>query len=341
MAFSTEPRYIPGRNQTHLRYALWSDNNQCCYICELPKPFDVMQIDHIIPQKLEKKAEEIYNFVMDAGFPGMHSLANLGPACQPCNDAHKKGDKVFSNGMLADYLGNALKRTPRITEALSKRKGAKAISTAGATVLLADIADAAQRAAVRAFAESMLGTIAAAGGSLSEYETFESVDSDLGERQSTATALWTRETREIEATLRLHWRQDVRRVLKYSLDGSWSAAAKDVQNHFTGAAGWNGPTQGGTPNPQYLVAEITADSYSTWRDGYAISGFVKFAAEGVLDVVQPDSDGVPVGDNEDFSVQAEVAFELKYSPSEPEPIIVAYAERADIEDYGWPETLQQ
>jgi hypothetical protein len=87
------------------RIAIWTAHSKRCSCCEKPLKYADLEIDHIIPDCLRKKPQELQNvFVklsLNANFD-LDSLDNLLPACGRCN--RRKRARVFNQANTRFYL---------------------------------------------------------------------------------------------------------------------------------------------------------------------------------------------------------------------------------------------
>ncbi|MCW5800751.1 MAG: HNH endonuclease [Nitrospira sp.] len=78
------------------RAAIYSSHGEKCYLCSKPLSLKTMEVDHIIPESLIEKPEELQTALNAFALPSdfdLNSFANWLPACRPCNGT--KNDLVF------------------------------------------------------------------------------------------------------------------------------------------------------------------------------------------------------------------------------------------------------
>jgi len=77
------------------RVALWLANDRRCFFCTEPVSISNLDIDHIIPQKIDDK--DLMTLKNETGLPDdfdIESIKNLVPTHHPCNN--RKGKTVFN-----------------------------------------------------------------------------------------------------------------------------------------------------------------------------------------------------------------------------------------------------
>jgi hypothetical protein len=106
------------------RFAIWKAHKRRCFYCERPIEWDELAIDHIVPERLLDRAEELSKLIADyqieTAFPDfqINGHGNLVPAHQrPCN-SRKAGD-VFAKSTTLFYLDRAKARMAAIDKALT------------------------------------------------------------------------------------------------------------------------------------------------------------------------------------------------------------------------------
>ena len=119
----------------HERYAVWTTHGEKCYICAKPVDLSSMQVDHIVPEHLDKapanRAEVLASLGLPSGFD-LNSFENWLPACGPCN--RKKGGQPFRLTPLVQIeLDKAARHAGRARkvagESVSSRKLSRALNT--------------------------------------------------------------------------------------------------------------------------------------------------------------------------------------------------------------------
>ena len=79
------------------RRALWEGRRKRCLYCGKPLLFKELVIDHVIPEKIAKNAQQVDDLRITHGLGAGFDIAgdeNLAPACHACNT--DKIDRVFS-----------------------------------------------------------------------------------------------------------------------------------------------------------------------------------------------------------------------------------------------------
>lgn len=79
------------------RAAIYSTHGEKCYLCSKPINLKTMEVDHVIPESLLEKPEELHAALRAFGLPSnfdLNTFANWLPACRPCNGT--KNDLVFT-----------------------------------------------------------------------------------------------------------------------------------------------------------------------------------------------------------------------------------------------------
>lgn len=117
------------------RAAIYSTHGEKCYLCSKPLNLKTMEVDHIIPESLLKKPEELQNALKAFGLPSnfnINSFANWLPACGPCNGT--KNDLVFMPSPIVQvHLQHAIAKavdTKELAEkTVSEQKIANALNT--------------------------------------------------------------------------------------------------------------------------------------------------------------------------------------------------------------------
>ena len=106
-----------------------------CYLCNVPLPFLDMQVDHIVPESLVTRPEELAEALRSFGLPAafdVNSYENWLPACGSCNNA-KQSIVVRSSPIFQVHLERAARKANacRKMEANSTRRAdvAKALNT--------------------------------------------------------------------------------------------------------------------------------------------------------------------------------------------------------------------
>lgn len=95
------------------RFAVYVTHDEKCYMCSRPLDLKTMEVDHVIPESLLDKPEELREVIESLGRSksfDVNSYANWMPACRPCNG--KKLATVFDPSPLIQLvLQRAAERT--------------------------------------------------------------------------------------------------------------------------------------------------------------------------------------------------------------------------------------
>lgn len=78
------------------RHAVYTVHGEKCYLCGRVLDMQTMEVDHVLPESLEKDAERLKTVLALFGLPpdfDLNAYGNWKPACRPCNG--KKLAKVF------------------------------------------------------------------------------------------------------------------------------------------------------------------------------------------------------------------------------------------------------
>src|SRR6266404_2146811 len=95
----------PSRTQA---IALWVAHGQNCPYCCLPIKYELLEIDHIVPQTMKGQPDELHALVERLGMPtlDLNSYANWLPVHgRPCN--REKSDEILPDSALHNYLSIA------------------------------------------------------------------------------------------------------------------------------------------------------------------------------------------------------------------------------------------
>lgn len=75
------------------RHAVFTVHGEICYLCRKPIDMVTFQVDHIIPESLESKPDELQrvleSYALDESF-NLNSFENWMPACAPCNNQKRE-----------------------------------------------------------------------------------------------------------------------------------------------------------------------------------------------------------------------------------------------------------
>lgn len=106
-----------------IRAALWEAYGKRCFWHGEPIAFAELEIDHLIPESLEKKPLELKKILNIASLPmdyDLQALQNLVPSCGTCNG--KKSAVVFKPPRLL-YLVQLVERTlPKVEKLVNSKK---------------------------------------------------------------------------------------------------------------------------------------------------------------------------------------------------------------------------
>ncbi|MDO8778510.1 MAG: HNH endonuclease signature motif containing protein [Burkholderiaceae bacterium] len=116
------------------RAAIYSTHGEKCYLCECLIDLKTMEVDHVIPESLLKKPDQLKLAIEALGLASsfdINSYANWLPACRPCN--RKKTDTVFApSPIIQIVLQNAATKAAAAEkiakETMSKKEIAKALN---------------------------------------------------------------------------------------------------------------------------------------------------------------------------------------------------------------------
>jgi hypothetical protein len=119
------------------RYAVFETHGARCYICRKPVNYASFQVDHVIPEELEGRPEDLKKALADLGRPDdfqINSYENWLPSCGPCNN--KKRSTVWESSRLIQLdLQDAAKRADAArtaaAEIVSDLKMTRSLNTLG------------------------------------------------------------------------------------------------------------------------------------------------------------------------------------------------------------------
>jgi hypothetical protein len=116
------PASAPSRTQS---IALWRAHDEICVYCNNPiESLAVLEIDHIIPQKLLQTPNELHTLLDRLGVPTLdiNSHLNWLPVHgRPCN--RRKGDQVLPDVTLLNYLAVARQGARKETTSRPSKTG--------------------------------------------------------------------------------------------------------------------------------------------------------------------------------------------------------------------------
>lgn len=87
------------------RVALWKAHKKCCVYSGEPLNYKDLHIDHILPESLLSKPEELKSIIKEYGLNSdfdINSYYNLIPTLSRCN--LQKGSKIFKKSTALFYL---------------------------------------------------------------------------------------------------------------------------------------------------------------------------------------------------------------------------------------------
>lgn len=119
----------------HERWAVFSVYGQHCYLCRCPINFRSMEVDHVLPEKLLGRSNELQKVLKSFGLPSGFDINDFGnwlPACRPCNQ--KKSSTPFEPTPIIQLeLQNARKSASKARmvaeEGVTNRKLSAAFAT--------------------------------------------------------------------------------------------------------------------------------------------------------------------------------------------------------------------
>lgn len=116
------------------RYAVYTVHGERCYMCHNVIDLLTMEVDHIIPEHLLDKPEELAGILHRFGLPhdfSLNSYANWMPACGPCNN-RKRGKAFQPTPLIQMELQIAREKASKAMElaatVVSKQRVTKAIN---------------------------------------------------------------------------------------------------------------------------------------------------------------------------------------------------------------------
>ena len=120
-------------NFTHAKkYAIYTTHGEKCYLCKKPIDLKSMHDDHIIPETLLEKVEELNIVLNSLGLPfdfEVNSYENWMPACAPCNVF--KSSKIFEpTPLIQIILQNAKSKADKAKSLAEKTVSKTLISRA-------------------------------------------------------------------------------------------------------------------------------------------------------------------------------------------------------------------
>lgn len=117
------------------RYAVYVAHNERCYMCSELLDLQTMEVDHILPEHLLKKEQQLLSVLQNFGLPNdfdLNSYSNWAPACRPCNG--KKRELIFNpTPLIQVQLQRTQERSEKArslaAETVSSRKIQNALNT--------------------------------------------------------------------------------------------------------------------------------------------------------------------------------------------------------------------
>ncbi|MFI5938412.1 HNH endonuclease [Actinoplanes sp. NPDC051494] len=164
----TEARYVPGGDNSVLRDALYEAWGRRCHVCERPKAFHEIQIDHLIAHTVTD--DDLRRLTRDHGLPDdfdLHLPANLAPACGDCNG--QKGVHVLAPALLDIRLGKAARRAPRVRATVQSSATLHRIGRSLRALRGLDLTDPAARAAFEEHAPAVVQELALLDETKADY----------------------------------------------------------------------------------------------------------------------------------------------------------------------------
>ncbi|WPR71491.1 HNH endonuclease signature motif containing protein [Flavobacterium sp. NG2] len=108
------------------RSSIWSAHKNSCFYCSQTLDWGDLQIDHIIPESLEKNPDKFEQIKTDLGLDknfNLNAIYNLVPAHSKCN--LRKSDGLFDKNATLFYLSIALKKEAKVNIEIEKLKRKK------------------------------------------------------------------------------------------------------------------------------------------------------------------------------------------------------------------------
>ncbi|MEV0951703.1 hypothetical protein [Promicromonospora sp. NPDC050249] len=180
---TTDVRYRPGGDNSVLKLILHGLYKNRCYWCRVPKEYNELEIDHIIPRDASKdRLAEIGQELHLAGPLDVHDPGNLAPICRPCNN--EKGAVDYTgHARILVLLRNAMKLAPRVKQNVLRFGATSGLAKALLKAATADLAAQADRELFLMHAPSIAQRLSLLGYDLDEissYETVEVASASLG-----------------------------------------------------------------------------------------------------------------------------------------------------------------
>lgn len=108
------------------RSTIWTSYKCKCFYCSQPLDWGDLHIDHIIPESLVQKDEELQRIKEELGLEkdfNLNALYNLVPSHSKCN--HRKSDDFFSKNATLFYLSITNKKELKVKFEIEKLKKKK------------------------------------------------------------------------------------------------------------------------------------------------------------------------------------------------------------------------
>jgi len=105
------------------REAIWQVYKKKCFYTEEPLPYNELEIDHVIPEHLANKPEELESLKTRLGLPpsfDIYGYENLVPCKNSWNG--KKGGRTFGDRRLQFFLDFTEKKKPEIEKKIEEIK---------------------------------------------------------------------------------------------------------------------------------------------------------------------------------------------------------------------------
>lgn len=173
-------RYGAGHDK-ELRDVLLQEWGGSCHLCERPKQFHEIQIDHLIPARLKGDPAALEKLIETHDLPGDFDLdrpANLAPACAArCNG--EKSDRLLSGGVLDLRLQKAAERAPRVIAGVRGYATTTRVGRSLRVIRTSDLSDPAVRAAFERDAQTLVQQVALIDESKADFIGLRTVDLGL------------------------------------------------------------------------------------------------------------------------------------------------------------------
>lgn len=116
----------------HERFAVFTVHGERCYICRTPISLGEVEIDHLIPESLDRDRAKLARAITLLGLPAdfrVNTAANWSPACRRCNGL--KSDRLWEPSLLIQlHLQVAAERAAKVVELIEVQVKKREISRA-------------------------------------------------------------------------------------------------------------------------------------------------------------------------------------------------------------------